>query len=275
MKKILLTIEYDGTNFSGWQRQPDCRTVQGQLEEVLSVLCKQEVVLQGTSRTDAGVHALGQRAAFVGDFGIPIDKIPIAANHLLSKNSLLVGDVRIIKAEEVDIEFHPRYDAVGKKYIYKMRNGTYPDIMARNYCYQIPKALDVAAMEKAADYLVGKQDFRCFMAAGGKMPESTVRTIYKSKFFSDGPQKSICSKNQNDKALNIRFEITGDGFLYNMVRIIVGTLVDIGLGKRRPDDMHEIILGKDRKNAGHTAPPNGLYLMEVYFEREEMLNENC
>ena len=279
MKNVLLTIEYDGTNFSGWQRQPGRRTVQGELERVLSVLCKQEITVQGTSRTDAGVHAYGQRACFQGEFGIPTDRIPVAANHLLAgEGPYAVGDVRIREAREVDVEFHPRFDALGKKYIYKIRNAPEPDILQRNYAYQIEKPLELDAMKQAATHLVGEQDFRCFMAAGGNVPQSTVRTIYSAMWQQEslensggkgsgklewyGPGSLDC-----DPSI-LTFSIRGNGFLYNMVRIIVGTLVDIGLGKIDPDEMKAIILGKDRQRAGHTAPACGLYLAEVYFEED-------
>ncbi len=257
MKNVLLTVEYDGTNFSGWQRQPGRRTVQGELERVLSILCKQEISIQGTSRTDAGVHAFGQRAAFRGEFGIPTERIPIAANHLLAgEGPFAVGDVRIREAKEVPPEFHPRFDAKGKKYIYKIRNAPHPDVMGRNYCYQIEKPLDLHALEQASAHLVGEQDFASFMAAGGNVPESTVRTIYSARW-----------RKESD---TIIFEVKGNGFLYNMVRIIVGTLVDTGLGKIEPDGMKGIIQSKNRQRAGHTAPPNGLYLEEVYFTEEEL-----
>ncbi|NLY70565.1 MAG: tRNA pseudouridine(38-40) synthase TruA [Clostridiales bacterium] len=253
MKNILLTIEYDGTNFHGWQRQPGQRTVQGEIEKVLSKLFRQEVTITATSRTDSGVHALYQKANFKGDFGIPTERIPLAANNLLS------GDVRIKSAEEVDLDFHARFDAVGKKYIYIIRNASY-DFTQRNFCYHIEKQLDHQSMKEAAQYLVGEQDFKSFMAAGGKVPESTVRTIYSANFTLE----------PIDKGRKIVFEIIGNGFLYNMVRIIVGTLVDIGLGKISASDMKEIIESCNRSRAGHTAPPQGLYLSEIYFDYAEL-----
>ncbi|GAB1475915.1 tRNA pseudouridine(38-40) synthase TruA [Bacillota bacterium] len=274
MKNVLLTIQYDGTNFSGWQRQPGRRTVQGELERVLSILCRQQITLQGTSRTDAGVHALGQRACFKGDFGIPTDRIPLAANHLLSgQGHFSVGDIRITEAEEVPEDFHPRFDALGKKYIYRILNSSTPDIMKRNFCYQIEEPLNLRDMQQGADLLAGEQDFKCFMAAGGNIPESTVRTIYSAKL----KRKEICGNlnSLDDGCLShkesmIEFEIIGNGFLYNMVRIIAGTLVEIGRGHMAPDDMEGIIMSRDRQKAGHTAPPGGLYLARVYFKKEEM-----
>ena len=311
MKNVLLTIEYDGTNFSGWQRQPGRRTVQGELERVLSILCKQEIKLQGTSRTDAGVHALNQRAGFCGEFGIPVDRIPVAANKMLAGDGpFAVGDVRILRAQEVPLDFNPRFDAKGKTYIYKMRNAPQPDIFQRNYSYQIHKPLDLQAMKHATGFLIGEHDFRSFMAAGGNVPESTIRTIYSiqweqrplaagtgyNKLFNriivsgEDVEKSIASTTESrpdaEKSIAsmdasyssatdfdgsaIEFAITGNGFLYNMVRIIVGTLVDIGLGKIDPEDMKTIIQSRDRQKAGHTAPPGGLYLAKVYFDEEDL-----
>lgn len=316
MRNILLTIEYDGTNFSGWQRQPGQRTVQGELERVLSVLCGQEIALSGTSRTDAGVHAYGQRASFKGDFGIPTERIAIAANNLLSgEGQFAVGDVRILKAEEMPEDFHARFNAAGKKYIYRIYNSEEPDIMNRNHCYWISRPLDIESMKEAAFYLTGEHDFLAFMASGGNVPESTVRIIYSAKLKEyklnqltgfkedltdyrvkckeDRPEHHATEKanrlcysmksNENSRDAGkgkrirdslIEFEIAGNGFLYNMVRIITGTLVDIGLGKIKPYEMRDIIQSKDRRQAGHTAPPQGLYLAEVYFDTEKM-HQNC
>ena len=261
MKNILLTVEYDGTNFFGWQRQPGLRTVQGELERVLSSLCRQNIILDGASRTDAGVHAFGQKASFRGRFGIPTDRIPMAANRLLIDNRrLTTGDVRILKAEEMNEEFHPRFDAIGKKYVYVMHNSREPNLMQRNYCYHVERPLDVKKMKIAAAGLIGKQDFECFMAAGGKPPNTTVRTIFSAGLIINGNR--------------IKFGIIGDGFLYNMVRIIAGTLVDIGLGKIPQDAMPGIIESRNRQQAGHTAPPGGLYLTQVYYDKEEMVYEN-
>ena len=256
-RNILLTIEYDGSNFCGWQRQPGKRTVQGELERVLSILCACEVKLNGTSRTDAGVHALGQRASFCGEFGIPTDRIPRAANNLLagSMNNMQVGDVRILKAEEVAEDFHARFDAEGKKYIYRINNSGAADVFRRNYEYFVERPLDLAAMQKAAEYIVGKHDFACFQAAGGQPRKTTVRTIYSLDIAGAG---------------GFEISVVGDGFLYNMVRIITGTLVDVGLGKIEPDALPEIIESRDRQRAGHTAPPQGLYLAEIYYDGERL-----
>lgn len=258
-RNILLTIEYDGSGFSGWQRQPGARTVQGELERVLSKVCGCEISLNGTSRTDAGVHALGQRASFKGEFGIPTDKIMLAANNLLAggQNSQKgVGDVRITEVCEKPAEFHARFDSKGKTYRYIIRNAPEVDIFQRNYCYQIKKPLDITKMQEAAKAIVGTHDFSCFQSAGGNERLTTIRTIHSLNIYEEGKQVII--------------EVTGDGFLYNMVRIIVGTLVEIGLGKKQPEDAAKIIESADRRNAGHTAPAEGLYLVEIYYEEEEL-----
>ena len=253
-RNVLLTIEYDGSGFHGWQRQPEVRTVQGELERVLTRVCGVPIDINGTSRTDAGVHALGQRASFKGDFGIPTDRLLLAANNLLAggmNSQRGVGDVRIIAAEEVPDDFHARFSSRGKLYRYVIRNCLDLDVFQRNYCYQVRKPLDIKAMTKAAAYIEGTHDFKCFQAAGGQEKETTVRTIH--------------SLNIRRESENVIIEVSGDGFLYNMVRIIVGTLTEVGLGKKRPEDVRNIIESRDRQKAGHTAPAEGLYLVEIYY----------
>ena len=260
MRNILLTVEYDGTNFHGWQRQPEARTVQGELEQALSIVCRCPIQINGTSRTDAGVHGLGQRASFTGDFGIPADRLVYAVNNILSGGMNAtgkIGDVRILEAKEVPLDFHARYEAKGKKYVYRILNSEDIQIFARNYQYQVKKPLDFEAMKEAAKHIVGTHDFKCFQAAGGEEKKTTVRTVYSLELNKQGDE--------------IQLEIKGDGFLYNMVRIITGTLVDVGLGKIAPNQVKEIIESKDRQNAGHTAPPQGLYLAEVYYDLEGRL----
>jgi tRNA pseudouridine38-40 synthase len=284
MKNILLTIEYDGTDFCGWQKQPHQRSVQGEIEDVLSILCSQPIKINGTSRTDAGVHALGQRANFKGDFQIPVDRIQKAANNLLSARRAnhrratlgAVGDIQITEVRQVPLDFHARFDAVGKKYIYLIDCAPEKNIFRRNYAYQFSKDLDIEGMNAAAKAMVGRHDFKCFQAAGGKELETTVREIYSLKLIEENPQESCLqalAKQASPKeaaSKRIRLEIIGDGFLYNMVRIITGTLLDVGIGKMRADAIPEIILSRDRQRAGHTAPPQGLYLAEVYFDIERM-----
>ena len=258
-RNFLLTIEYDGTGFSGWQRQPDKPTVQGTLEKALSTVCCQEVKINGTSRTDAGVHAYGQRASFKGEFGIPSDKLAMVVNNRLAgglRGKTGVGPIRIVEAVEMPLDFHARFDSVGKTYIYRIRNAREMDIFQRNYCYQVEQPLDVEAMQQAALHIEGTHDFACFQAAGGEERETTVRTVFQLKVERAGSEVYII--------------ITGDGFLYNMVRIITGTLVEVGLGKRTPDSVADTISSADRQKAGHTAPPQGLYLKKIYYDVEEV-----
>ncbi len=251
-RNVLLTVEYDGTGFSGWQVQPNVRTVQGELQEALSKVCGMEIKVDGTSRTDAGVHAFGQRATFSGDFGIPINKIPYAVNNILSTPGK-DGDIRVLEAKSVPEGFHARFDSQGKKYRYRIFNGEGMPVFLRNYRYHVRKDLDIKKMQDAAKYMVGIHDFACFQAAGGNPGKTTVRTIYSLEILEE-----------NDS--NIVIEVSGNGFLYNMVRIITGTLVDVGMGKFEPEKISGIIESKDRRNAGHTAPPQGLYLMEVFYQ---------
>lgn len=259
MKHVLLTIAYDGTNFSGWQRQPGQRTVQGEVERVLSQLCRQEITVNGTSRTDAGVHALDQHASFCAEFGIPVERIALAANHLLLAGNHrpgAVSDVRIVEAREVPEGFHARFNSRGKRYIYKIRNAPQQDMFLRNTCYQIERPLDEVAMHRATQAIVGTHDFRCFMAAGSQVGEDTVRTVYDLSVERQGDWVTI--------------SIAGNGFLYNMVRIITGTLVEVGLGQRPETATATAIEGRKRALAGHTAPPQGLYLAKVFYEESEL-----
>lgn len=253
MRNVLLTIQYDGTNFSGWQRQPGVRTVCGRLEEVLSVICKEDVRLEATSRTDAGVHALGQRATLRGNFGIPAERIPIAANTMLAEDRVeFLSDVRILEAKEMPEGFHARFDSKGKRYVYRISNAPEPDIFRRNYCYQIQRPLDLNAMREAASIIQGEHDFKAFMSMGSTPQDSTVRNVYRILLDRDGRDLTI--------------KVEGDGFLYNMVRIIVGTMVEAGLGRRSLAEVREAVEAGDRTKAGHVAPPQGLYLDEVFYE---------
>lgn len=254
MKNVLLTIEYDGTDFSGWQRQPECRTVQGELERVLSVLCRFPVQIDGTGRTDAGVHALGQRATFSGEFGIPVSRIPKAANDFLAESRLKTGDIRIVSAEEVPEGFHARHNAMGKTYLYRIFNQKKMPVFLRNYRYHVSRPLDVERMQQAAAFFTGTRDFRSFMTDAASFEGSTVKTIYAADVI---PTET-----------GMDFVVTGSGFLYNMVRIMAGTLVDVGAGRLEPDAMEAILEAGNRHEAGHTAPPQGLYMAEVYFSEE-------
>lgn len=285
IRNILLKIKYDGTEFCGWQRQPNVPTVQGEIERVLSILCAEDIEINGTSRTDAGVHAFGQQASFLGEFAIPTENILRAANNLLNPA------VQITEVTEMPIGFHARFDSKGKTYCYKIHNGREKNPFLRNYCYFVDRELDFEAMQKAAKFIVGTHDFKCFQAAGGQERDTTVRTVsdlklYLSDGYDEGAHRELNPLFQVGYAMDDNFvstedhtlkderwfaskdivlEITGDGFLYNMVRIITGTLVDVGLGKLKPEDVENIIKSGDRTNAGHTAPPQGLYLKEIYY----------
>ena len=257
MRNILLTIEYDGTNFSGWQRQPNARTVQGEIESALRYLIGKEVLIDGTSRTDAGVHAFGQQASFqLEDGGIPTERIPKALNDILAFDKIEgVGDIKILDAKEMPEDFHARYSAKGKRYIYKIYNAKEKSPFRRTMFYQIADELDLDAMREAAKYIIGTHDFKSFETSGSTVHETTVRTIYDLKI-----------ENEKTDSNMISISIEGDGFLYNMVRIIVGTLVEVGLKKKAPAEVKTIIQAQDRSKAGHTAPPQGLYLDEVFYK---------
>jgi tRNA pseudouridine38-40 synthase len=256
-KNVLIKIEYDGTGFRGWQIQPGLRTVQGEIEHVLRYIAGEEVRIHGTSRTDAGVHALGQCASFEWNSNMPVEKLPEVMNRRFGAGgegrSGAPGDIRIISAEVMPEDFHARYSCKGKTYRYVIdKTG---DIFIRNHAFQYPGAseLDIGAMREAASHIVGTHDFKCFETAGGTPRETTVRTVYKLEICED--EKSII------------IEITGDGFLYNMVRIITGTLIEAGAGKRPASGIPAVIESLSRANAGFTAPPQGLYLKEIYFEQ--------
>ena len=252
---VLIKIEYDGTDFCGWQIQPDVRTVQGEIEHVLRYIAGEPVHIHGTSRTDAGVHALGQCATFEWNSNMPVEKLPEVMNRRFGAGgegrSGAPGDIRIISAEVVPDDFHARYSCAGKTYRYVIdKTG---NIFVRNRAFQYPRAseLNADAMREAAACIVGTHDFKCFETAGGTPRETTVRTVSSLEITED--EKSIVA------------EITGDGFLYNMVRIIIGTLVEVGCGKKSSEDIPGIIESRNRANAGFTAPPQGLYLKEIYF----------
>ena len=246
MRNIKLTIEYDGKEFNGWQKQPNKLNIQGTIEKVISDITKEEIELIGSGRTDAGVHALGQVANFKTNSNIPIDKFAIAINSRLKKS------IVIKKAEEVPDRFHSRYNCKQKTYRYVINNSETGSAIYRNLEYNIKMPLDVNKMQEAANYFVGEHDFAGFKASGTSS-KSSVRTIYKAEVF-EMPNNRIY------------IELTGNGFLYNMVRIIAGTLVDVGIGKIKPEDIKKIIESKDRSLAGKTLQPNGLYLVSVKYE---------
>jgi tRNA pseudouridine38-40 synthase len=241
----MLTIEYDGTGYHGWQSQKNALAIQDVIEGALKKLTGENIRLIASGRTDAGVHALGQVANFHTSSAIPPEKFSYALN------SLLPDDIVIKKSVEVTESFHSRYDARGKKYRYIILNSEFPSALMRNREWHIRERLNRMAMKKSLQYLLGKHDFSAFMTSGSSA-ENTVRTVTAAELYEEEQR--------------ILFEITADGFLYNMVRIIVGTLVKIGTGEIAPDKMQYIIESGDRERAGNTAPASGLYLVEVYYD---------
>ena len=246
MRNIKLTIEYDGKEFNGWQKQPNKLNIQGNIEQAIKLVTAEEVQLFASGRTDAGVHAFGQLANFKTNSLIPIEKIPIALNTNLKRS------IRIVEAEEVDERFHSRLSCKRKTYRYVINNSSCESAIYRNLETYIPIKLDVNKMKEAAKYFEGEHDFKSFKASGTSS-KSSVRIIYELEILEKA----------NDR---IYIEVTGNGFLYNMVRIISGTLVDVGLGKIKPEEIQEIIDCKDRNKAGKTLPAHGLFLMNVEYD---------
>ena len=246
MRNIKLTIEYDGKDFNGWQKQPNKLNIQGTIERAISEITGEEnIELNASGRTDAGVHALGQVANFKTNSNIPIEKIAIAINSNLKKS------IRILKAEEVEERFHSRLSCKKKTYRYVINNSDIPSAIYRNLETHIPIKLNLEKMQEGAKYLEGEHDFKAFKASGTSS-KSSVRTIYKANVY-----------NENER---IYIELTGNGFLYNMVRIIAGTLVDVGTGKIQPEEIQNIIEEQKREHAGKTLPPQGLFLVNVEYE---------
>ena len=233
-------------NSIGWQKQPNKLNIQGEIERAIYNITKEEVDLIGSGRTDAGVHAWNQIANFKTNSNISIEKMAIAINSQL-KNSIVVK-----KAEEVDERFHSRYNAKRKTYRYVINNTEYGSAIYRNLEYHFPIKLNVEKMQEAAKYFEGEHDFKAFKSSGTS-GKNSVRTIYKAEVKTDGER--------------ILIELTGNGFLYNMVRIISGTLLDVGLGKIEPSEIEDIINSKDRTRAGKTLPAHGLYLVKVNYEK--------
>lgn len=246
MRNIKLTIEYDGKDFNGWQKQPDKLNIQGTIEKAIEQITGEEVELSASGRTDSGVHALGQVANFKTNSNIPIEKFAIAINSKLKKSILIKS------AEEVDESFHSRLTCKRKTYRYVINYSEMGTAIYRNLETHIPMKLDINKMKQAISYFEGEHDFKAFKASGTSS-KSSIRTIYQAKVFSIDDER-------------IGIELTGNGFLYNMVRIIAGTLVEVGMGKISPEQMKTIIMAKDRSLAGKTLPPEGLYLVKVEYQ---------
>lgn len=245
MRNFKIVVQYDGTRYQGWQRQGSTEnTLQGKFETLLSRIAGAPVEINASGRTDAGVHAYGQAASFHMDTDLSPEEL------LEEMNRYLPEDVAVLSCEEAAERFHARLNAVGKTYRYRIWNGKVRNIFDRRFVWQVDEELDLGAMREAAELLTGRHDFASFTSAKSKK-KSTVRTI-----------SSIGIEKQGEE---IVLTFTGDGFLYHMVRILTGTLVETGLGKRSADDMVRILEAKDRQRAGALAPAWGLALMEVYY----------
>lgn len=248
MKRVKLVVAYDGTNYHGWQVQPNGNTIEAELNRHLSDLLGEEIHVIGASRTDAGVHALGNVAVFDTSARMPADKISYAMN------TRLPADIRIQDSREVPADFHPRFCNTVKTYEYRILNRRFPDPTKRLYSFFYYYPLDVEKMRAAAAYLVGEHDFRSFCTMKPELEENTVRTVYSLDIRKEGDM--------------ILLRITGNGFLYNMVRIIAGTLIRAGGGFFPPEYMQTILEGRDRGLASETARPEGLTLVEIRYPGE-------
>lgn len=250
MTRVKCIVSYDGTEYSGWQVQPNARSVQGEIEKILTKMhAGNRVQIHGSGRTDKGVHARGQ--VFHFDTYLPMDEYAWCR----SLNSQLPKDIFVEAVELVPDDFHARYDVVGKQYSYVVNNGEHWDIFRRNHEMHYTYKLDFQKMQEAAGYFLGTHDFTSFCSTKSDKTNH-VRTIYKLDMI-------------REDAHHIRFEVYGDGFLYNMVRIMVGTILDVGRGRFAPKDVRKMIEGKDRVLAGKTAPAHGLYLDYVVYEGEK------
>lgn len=246
MKNYKITVQYDGTRYRGWQVQKSTdMTIQGKLQNVLLNLAGHPVEVIGSGRTDAGVHACGQVANFHMDEHFDMDEI---MDHF---HRFLPEDIAVTAIEEVEERFHSRYNARSKTYSYRIRTSPVADVFERRFVYHYGRNLDIMLMRQAAQRLVGTHDFVSF-CGNRKMKKSTVRTIYEIDILP------------KDGEIEIRY--TGDGFLQNMIRILTGTLIEVGRGERTPQSVEDILVAKKREAAGYTAPPQGLRLEKVMYE---------
>lgn len=250
VKRIRLKVAYDGTNYHGWQIQNNATTIEGELNRAITELLGVKVAVIGASRTDAGVHAMGNIAVFDTDSRIPAEKMAGAINARLPE------DIRVISSDEVPIDWHPRHQDCRKTYEYRISIGKVCLPTDRLYSYFTYHMLDVEEMKKAAGGFIGEHDFAAFCAADSSA-ETTVRRIY---------DLQVEEKNDNNCEKSVIIRVTGNGFLYNMVRIIAGTLFDVGTGKKKSDDILGIIGSLDRRQAGPTLPARGLMLIGYMYE---------
>lgn len=247
MRNFKIVLQYDGTRYQGWQRQISTdNTIQGKIEALLSKMCDTPIEIQGAGRTDAGVHAYGQ----VANFHIETEKT--AEEVMVYMNTYLPDDISVISCEEKPERFHSRLNAKGKVYQYRIWNSDRKPVFVRKYVHQVPGELDVQAMRQAATLLIGTHDYQSFTSTKrGK--KSAVRTVTSIDIEREGEE--------------LVFTFKGDGFLYHMVRIMMGTLIETGLGLRKAEEIPQILEAKDRSKAGHLIPANGLTLLEVVYDR--------
>lgn len=245
MRNIKLTIEYDGTNYLGWQKQPQGPTVQLEIEKALKNMTGEDINLLGSGRTDSGVHACGQVANFQTNCKIKVNEFQMGLNSSLPK------DITIMNAEEMGPNFHAQFSAKSKIYIYKILNSPHPSALLRKRAWFVPLELDIDLMKRSAEYLIGEHDFKAFAQSGIEV-KSTVRTVLKV---------SIDEKDNN----LILFRIEATGFLKRMVRLIIGTLIQVGKGQISPTDFFNILQSGEKTKFVYCAPPQGLYLKEVKY----------
>ncbi len=244
MSRFLLKIAYDGTAYHGWQVQPNGITVQGVLCNALSNICKCNTAVTGCSRTDAGVHANEFYCHFDTDLTIPVTA------YIKGLNAILPNDISVLDCFSVDADFHARYSAKGKNYIYRFYDGDVENPFYRNYALRVPNKLNIELMDDFCSRLVGTHDF-CGFSSAKRTVTDTVRTISECRVYRDG-EFAVLS-------------VTADGFLYNMVRIIAGTALEVSLGKINPHDTESIVKSKNRERAGATLLPHGLFLNKVFY----------
>jgi tRNA pseudouridine38-40 synthase len=260
-RTLKLTVAYDGTRLVGWQRQAAGDSVQALLEDVLARFEGAPVVVHGAGRTDAGVHALGQVASVRLTCGHDTHKLTRALN------AELPGDVRVLSVDEMPDEFHARFRSSGKTYRYLVRSALFVSPFERPFAWHVPQPLDVTAMQRAAEALIGRHDFAAFQSAGSDATDS-VRTVFESHLRDEPASASTPGRGLDHASTGHRlvYEIRGDGFLRHMVRTIVGTLVEVGRGWRKPDTMIDLLRDRRRADAGPTAPPHGLFLVSVDYD---------
>lgn len=255
MRNFKMILQYEGTRFKGWQKQESTdNTIQGKLEALLTKMIGEKIEVQGSGRTDAGVHAFGQVANFHADTQMSTDEI------LQYMNTYLPEDIAVISLKEVPERFHSRLNAKGKTYCYRVIHSGLPHVFDRRYAYAVEQELDVEAMREAAEYLVGTHDFKAF-TSNKKGKKSTVRRVEKISIERVQSTSMLFSKEQDE----IRFTYSGNGFLYHMVRIMTGTLLEVGMHKRKPEEIAEILDSGCRERAGELVPAKGLTLMEVRY----------